>query len=186
MNFIGQKAIVDGFKDKLNQKNLGHAYALSGPAGMGKRTLARYLAKLLLCTEAASAPCGSCRSCRSFEADSNPHFLSISAETQKILIKQIRGLIEDISIKPSHGRKVYLIEDADRMTPDAQNCLLKTLEDPPPYAVILMTTAFYESLLVTVRSRIVQIKMMPYNNDEMAAIAHHNGQILKGREHLLS
>ncbi len=187
MQFIGQKPIIEGFRQKIKQNTLSHAYALTGPVGMGKRTLAHYLAKMLLCTgQEDLSPCGQCRSCKSFEAGANPQFTVIRNETRNILIKQIRGLIEDIGIRPASGRKVYLIEEAERMTPDAQNCLLKTLEEPPSYAVILLTSAFYESLLLTVRSRVVQIKLKPASFEELKRIVDLKGVAIEGKEHLLT
>lgn len=186
MNFIGQSSLVKDFKDKMENQSLSHAYAFTGPVGIGKRTFAGYLSQMLLCEDLAHAPCGHCRSCRCFEAEGHPRLTIIRNETQKILIKQIRGLIEDIGMRPSSGRKVYVIEEADRMTPDAQNCLLKTLEEPPSYAVILLTTAYYESLLTTVRSRTVQIKMKPYKEQDIRDIVLKKGVVLKGKEHLLA
>lgn len=186
MDFIGQRPIIEGFKDNIRQKSLGHAYALTGPAGIGKRTLAHYIAKMILCNGEGDIPCGNCRSCKSFEAGGNPGYIVIKNETQKILIGQIRDLIENISIRPAFGYKVYIIQEADRMTPEAQNALLKTLEEPPEYAVIILTTAFYESLLVTVRSRLVQMKLKPYSFEEMKGILQSNGLDIKGKEHIFN
>lgn len=187
MDFVGQTHIIEGFREKIKHNMLSHTYAFTGPVGMGKKTLAHYIGKMLLCTaQEELAPCGLCRSCKSFEAGVNPQFTMIRNETQKILIKQIRGLIEDVAMRPAMGRKVYLIEEADRMTPDAQNCLLKTLEEPPLYAVILLTTSIYESLLITVRSRIVQTKLKPYSVEEIEKIVTNKGIEVKGKEHLLT
>lgn len=186
MGFIGQKAIVEDFKDKIKHGTIGHAYALTGPVGMGKKTLALHLAKMLLCEGRDDVPCNQCRACKSLNAEGTPRLTIIRNETQKILIKQVRGLIEDIGIRPASGRKVYIIEDADRMTQDAQNCLLKTLEEPPSYAVILLTTAFYESLLLTIRSRVVQLKLKPYSDEELRSILKLNGHSIQGKEHLLA
>ncbi len=187
MEFIGQKSLVEDFKDKIQHQVVGHAYALTGPVGMGKKTLATHLAKMLLCEGGKDQlPCDRCIACKSFDPEGTPRLTIVKNETQKILIKQIRGLIEDIGIRPSTGRKVYLIQEADRMTPDAQNCLLKTLEEPPPYAVILLTTASYESLLLTIRSRVVQLKMKPYSEEELESIFKQKDIALKGKEHLLT
>lgn len=188
MDFIGQASIVKGLRNELINDSLGHAYTFTGEKGLGKRTLAHYTAKLILCNEKNIdlKPCGVCRSCRGFDENINPNFKVIRNETRKILIKQIRELIEDISIKPASGKKVYLIEEADLMTPDAQNCLLKTLEEPPDYGIILLTTAVYESLLLTIRSRVVQLRLKPYSINEMKAIAKAKGIDISDREHFLS
>lgn len=188
MDFIGQASLLKGFRNELMHNTLGHAYAFTGERGIGKRTLSRYVAKTILCTNRDNdyRPCGTCRSCKGFDENINPNFKIIRNETRKILIKQIRDLIEDISIRPAEGRKVYLIEEADLMTPDAQNCLLKTLEEPPSYGIILLTTSIYESLLLTIRSRIVQIRLKPYSVKDMKSIAKVNNIDITDKEHLLS
>lgn len=169
--FTGQNHIVKNFRNMHENGLLGHAYALTGPAGIGKKTLARVLAGMLLCYDAPEkAPCGHCNACKTFEAGTNPNLLIIAPKTQKILIEQIRVLIEDISVKPPVGRKVYIIEDADRMTPQAQNCLLKTLEEPPSYAVILLTVSHIDSLLLTIRSRVAQLSLHRYSDLEIRKI----------------
>lgn len=186
MDFIGQRAIVEDFQEKIKHNTIGHAYAITGPVGMGKKTLTHYLAKMLLCEGGEEKPCNQCRACKSYDEEGTPRLTIVRSETQRILIKQVRGLIEDIGIRPASGRKVYIIEDADRMTTESQNCLLKTLEEPPPYAVILLTTSFYESLLLTIRSRVVQVKMKPYTHDEMKRILEQHENNILGKEHVLA
>jgi len=184
MDFIGQKAIIENFRDHIKNNTLGHAYAFTGPEGAGKRTLASYISKMILCENSEGMPCGNCRSCKGFEAGGNPNFTVITSETQRILINQIREMIDNINIRPAFGRKVYLIEEADRMTVEAQNCLLKTLEEPPKYAVILMTTCHYDSLAATIRSRVVQTRLKPYTFDELSRILLVQGLDLKGKEYI--
>ncbi|HHW23788.1 MAG TPA: DNA polymerase III subunit delta' [Clostridiaceae bacterium] len=188
MGFTGQAHILERLKNEIKNGTLGHAYAFTGEKGIGKRTLAHYMAKTILCTEKGNdiEPCGKCRSCRSFEEGVNPNFRVIRNETKKILIRQIRDMIEDISVRPAEGKKVYLIEEADLMTVDAQNCLLKTLEEPPPYCIILLTTSVYESLLLTIRSRVAQLRLKPYTEGEIKTIAKANGIDIRGKEYLTS
>ncbi len=175
-SFIGQQSILEAFHEMNRKGLLGHAYALTGPEGIGKKTLAHELARMLLCYESPEkAPCGMCNACKTLEAGSNPNLVRIAPKTQKILIEQIRVLIDDIGVKPPYGRKVYIIEDADRMTQQAQNCLLKTLEEPPAYAVIIMTVSHFASLLVTIRSRAAQIKLSRYTPQEIKQILELKG-----------
>jgi len=176
-DFIGQRTVVERFLEQFRSGRTSHAYVLSGPPGIGKKTLAREMARTLLCLEGPdSAPCGRCRGCKSFEAGLNTNFLEIVPKTRNILIEQIRVMLDDIAIRPAMGRKVYLIQEADRMTPQAQNCLLKTLEEPPPYAVILMTASNFESLLITIRSRVVHFKLGPYTDAEIRLILKQHGK----------
>lgn len=188
MNYIGQTDIVDEFRNRIKHDSLSHAFVLTGEKGIGKKNLAHFISKALLCTEKGDVqlPCGYCRACKSFDENVNPSFMLIRSETKNIVIKQIRDLIDDIGIRPLQGRKVYIIENADRMTVQAQNCLLKTLEEPPIYAKIILTTANYDALLLTIRSRIVRINLKPSSINDIKLIAQKKGIDIAGKEHLLS
>lgn len=188
MNYIGQTDIVDEFRNRIKHDSLSHAFVLTGEKGIGKKNLAYFISKALLCTEKGDVqlPCGYCRACKSFDENVNPSFMLIRSETKNIVIKQIRDLIDDIGIRPLQGRKVYIIENADRMTVQAQNCLLKTLEEPPIYAKIILTTANYDALLLTIRSRIVRINLKPSSINDIKLIAQKKGIDIAGKEHLLS
>ena len=188
MNYIGQTDIVDEFRNRIKHDSISHAFVLTGEKGIGKKNLAHFISKALLCTEKGDVqlPCGYCRACKSFDENVNPSFMLIRSETKNIVIKQIRDLIDDIGIRPLQGRKVYIIENADRMTVQAQNCLLKTLEEPPIYAKIILTTANYDALLLTIRSRIVRINLKPSSINDIKLIAQKKGIDIAGKEHLLS
>ena len=162
MNFsdiIGQKEVVAGLKEALAHNRVGHAYGFAGPKGIGKKTVARIFAGALLCDgNQFDGGCGECAPCRMYQNGSNPDFFVISRPDSSIGVEDIRDLQSDIHIRPLYSkRKVYLITDADSMTVQAQNCLLKTLEEPPSYAVIILTVSGYTALLETVRSRILKI-----------------------------
>jgi DNA polymerase-3 subunit delta' len=157
-DIVGQKDVVSSLKNALEKDRVGHAYIFSGSKGIGKRALARIFAKGLLCSDQISnGGCGSCVPCRLFDSGSNPDYREVESSDLSIGVDEIRSLQSDIAVKPFYSnRKVYVIIDADKMTVQAQNCLLKTLEEPPGYAVIILTTANYDALLETVRSRAVR------------------------------
>lgn len=157
-DIIGQKEIISGLKSSLKQNRVGHAYIFSGPVGIGKRTVAKIFSKVLLCEEGKyDECCGFCQSCNMMESGSHPDFFQISIEGLKIGIDSIRDIQRDMVNKPLYSdRKVFLITEADKMTVQAQNCLLKTLEDPPGHSVIILTVSNYDSLIETIRSRAVR------------------------------
>ncbi len=155
---VGQNEIVEALKAQIKNNKIGHAYIFSGPSGIGKRTMAEVFSSILLCSDQGSTKrCGSCQSCLLFDNNSNPDYYVLEAEEASIKIEGIRNMLHHISTRPLYsGRKIYLIPEAEKMTVQAQNCLLKTLEEPPDYTTIILTVVSYESLLETIRSRCVR------------------------------
>lgn len=152
---VGQKNIIRIIKSSIKQNKVGHAYIFNGPKGIGKKTIAKIFAHMLLCDKPnENGGCGKCISCRLAENNNNPDFFIIESQDSSISVNNIRNMQRDIIVKPLYSnRKVYLIIDGEKMTVQAQNCLLKTLEEPPVYAVIILTTSNCDALLDTVRSR---------------------------------
>ncbi|HOJ09186.1 MAG TPA: DNA polymerase III subunit delta' C-terminal domain-containing protein [Clostridiales bacterium] len=169
---VGQKEIIGKLKKAVIDNKVGHAYIFSGPKGIGKRTVARAFAHMLLCLmPGENGPCGVCRPCILWNENSNPDFYEIETSDANISIDDIRSMQAKIVVRPLYSdRKVYLITDADKMTIQAQNCLLKTLEEPPGYTVIILTTANYEALLGTVRSRGTKYTFGKYSHNEVRAV----------------
>jgi len=172
MNFddiAGQSEIVASLKHSIENNSIGHAYVFDGPAGIGKKTVARITAGVLLCLERLSARrCGSCISCRTFDFDSNPDFYEIESGGDAISVEQIRKMRDSVAVRPMYGnRKVYLIAGAEDMTVQAQNCLLKTLEEPPEYAVIILTVSNYAALIETIRSRAFRLSFKKNTDAEV-------------------
>jgi len=177
-NIIGQRDLIIQLKRLISQDLTGHAYAFSGPDGIGKKTLALAFAKDLLCLQAKSDNCR-CISCRTFSEHTNPDFYEVVSDKKSIGVDSIREMLDDAAHRPTYGnRKVYLIDDAELMTVQAQNCLLKTLEEPSEYVVIILLTTNFEALLPTIQSRTVNLRMVPYSDDEMKKIicSRHNVQ----------
>ncbi len=166
---IGQKTLVTQLKKIIAANKTGHAYAFSGPSGTGKRTIALAYARALLC--AGCSPGALCLPCRTFIEGTNPDFYEVVTEKQSIGVDLVRTMQEDLANRPTYGnRKVYFIDGAQQMTVQAQNCLLKTLEEPPEYAVILMSVTNFDALLSTIRSRTVNFRINPYSDAEMQQI----------------
>jgi len=188
-DIIGQNEVVNSLKAVLKDNSARHAYIFAGPEGIGKRTVAKIFASALLCNERNSFDnCGDCRPCKLFESGSNPDFYVLEAEGASISVDDIRIIQQDISIKPMYSeRKVYLIIEADKMTVHAQNCLLKTLEEPPGYAVIILTVVNPSSLLETIKSRSIIYNFRKNTDEEVKrCIQKIKGQELPGIDFIVS
>ncbi len=163
-DIIGQQTAVDFLQGAIREEKVSHAYIFDGQALSGKKTLAGIFAKTLLCEEGGTEPCGHCHSCSMAESGNHPDIITVTHEKPSTLsVGEIRQqLVGDIGIKPYTGRKkVYIVPDASLMNAQAQNALLKTLEEPPAYAVIILLTDNEMKLLPTLRSRSVTLKMRP-------------------------
>lgn len=159
---VGHKDIIQYIKNAVEQNKLSHAYILNGQRGSGKKLLARLFAMTLQCESGKSEPCGECRSCMQTKNGNQPDIITLVHEKPtSISVDEIREQLNgDIMIKPySSPYKIYIIPEADLMTQQAQNALLKTLEEPPEYAVIFLLTENADSLLSTIRSRCVMLKL---------------------------
>jgi len=146
-----------------------HALLIAGPVGAGKRTAALVFAKAAMCPHRQGhLACGKCRVCTSFDAGTNPDLTVVDCE-KSIKVEAVRELRELAFANPvSAVRRVFVIMDADKMTPQAQNALLKLFEEPPPHLIIILTAASADSLLSTVRSRAAELRMGPMSVSETA------------------
>lgn len=159
---VGHRDIIQYIQDAVQQNKVSHAYILNGQRGSGKKMLAKLFAMTLQCESNKSDPCGECRSCIQANNGNQPDIITVKHEKPaSISVDDIRTQVNgDIMIKPySSPYKVYIIPDADLLTVQAQNALLKTIEEPPEYAVILLLTENADSLLPTIRSRCVMLKL---------------------------
>jgi DNA polymerase-3 subunit delta' len=168
-SIIGQEEVVTNLKNLIADERVGHAYIFAGPKGIGKRSIARIFASMLLC----SAPknngcCGTCMQCTMLKEGSNPDYTELDTEGKSIGVGEIRRIQADVIVRPMYSkRKVYLIADSERMTVQAQNSLLKTLEEPPEYTVIILTTSNYDALLETIRSRAIRYNLKNNTPEEV-------------------
>jgi DNA polymerase-3 subunit gamma/tau len=151
---VGQESIIRTLKNALTTQTLGHAYLFTGPRGTGKTTTARLLAKTVNCTNPADGePCNECQQCREITAGISFNVIEIDAASNRG-IDNIRELREKVMMPPSAGRyKIYILDEAHMLTTEAFNALLKTLEEPPDYAIFVMATTDVHKMLPTVLSR---------------------------------
>ena len=159
---VGHKDILKYISSAVENNRVSHAYILNGERGSGKRMLANLFATTLLCESGNSEPCGKCHSCRQAESGNHPDIIRVTHEKpNSISVDDIRTQVNNtVDIKPYQGPyKVYIIPQADLMTPQAQNAILKTIEEPPAYAVFLLLTENAEMLLPTINSRCVMLKL---------------------------
>lgn len=159
---VGHKNIIEYIQNAVDANKVSHAYILNGESGSGKKMLATLFAETLLCEEQGSSPCNKCHSCKQADSGNHPDVIWVQHEKPNtISVDDIRTqLNNDIEIKPYQGPyKIYIVPEADLMTTQAQNALLKTLEEPPEYAVIFLLTENAEKLLPTITSRCVMLKL---------------------------
>lgn len=158
---IGQNHISDHFRNAIKMDKISHAYIINGEADSGKRDLALKFAMALQCERNDGDACMECRSCRQALSDNQPDIKWITYEKSGIGVDEIREQINnDIIIKPySSRRKIYIVPDSEKMTVQAQNALLKTIEEPPAYAVIILLTTNADSFLQTILSRCVLLNI---------------------------
>ena len=159
---VGHRDIIQYIQDAVKQNKVSHAYIMNGQRGSGKKLLAKLFAMTLQCETGSTDPCGECKSCIQAHNNNQPDIITIRHEKPaSISVDDIREQLNgDIMIKPySSPYKVYIIPEADLLTVQAQNALLKTIEEPPEYAVIFLLTENADSLLPTIRSRCVMLKL---------------------------
>ena len=162
-NIIGNENAKEYLSKSINQNNILHSYLFVGTDGIGKALIAKEFSKKILCLNKINN-C-TCKSCISFEGNNHPDFFIINDKESNIIkVEDIRKLTEKVYEKPIlSSNKIYIINDCDKLTIEAQNCLLKTLEEPPEFIVIILITSNENLLLNTIKSRCMTVK---FNNIE--------------------
>lgn len=163
-DIIGQEQIKEHLMNALSTGKVSHAYIINGEKSSGKEFIARVFAMALQCQQGEAEPCQECHSCKQALSENHPDIIRVAHEKPNtISVDDIRVQINnDVAIKPySSPHKIYIVNEAEKMTQQAQNAILKTLEEPPEYAVILLLTANVNSLLPTILSRCVVLNMKP-------------------------
>lgn len=167
---IGQKEVVNILKEELKDDRINHAYLFYGKEGIGKKTLATEFARALLCNQIENDSCNICNNCRRVEHGNHPDLKIIEGneKTKNLKIEQIREMQKEIAYKPYESEyKIYIIDGAENMTTQAANSLLKTLEEPPSYAVIILISEELNKLLPTVISRCQNLRFSNISREKM-------------------
>lgn len=183
-NIIGHEQNIEHLEKAIKNGQVSHAYIFNGENGIGKMTMAKSFAKALLCETKNS--CGTCQSCVQMESDNHPDVIYVTHEKAGITVDDIRNQVnQSILVKPySSDYKVYIIDEADKMNLAAQNALLKTIEEPPAYAVIILISDNKDSFLETILSRCVVLNFGPVKEEQVRDyIISHYGEN-KEREEL--
>ncbi len=169
-DIVGQKGLVELMKGAVKNGTVSQGYLLSGEFRSGKEFVATIFANALQCEDKEHAPCGKCKACKLAAERNHPDIKYIAHDKPSTVgVEDIRRQVnDDVVIKPYIGPyKIYIIEEAEKMTPAAQNALLKTLEEPPEYVVIILLATSEEEMLQTIRSRCVCLSMKPVPDDEL-------------------
>lgn len=170
---VGHGPLVQRLAAMFARGRLAHAMIFAGPDGIGKCLAARAFAASLFCEAPTPEPCGECPACRQVAAGTHPDLLLVAVPDGKrdIGVDQVRTLKRSVHIRAVSGRgKVAIVNEAERLTPAAQNALLKTLEEPPAGVFLVLVTASPDALLSTVRSRCQRIPFPPLSAAAVAAI----------------
>jgi len=163
-DIIGQEQIKEHLQNALSMGKISHAYIINGEKSSGKEFIAKIFAMALQCEAGGTEPCNECRSCKQTLSKNQPDIIYVSHEKpNSIGVDDIRLQVNnDVAIKPYSSKyKIYIINEAEKMTPQAQNAILKTLEEPPAYAVIILLVSNINALLPTILSRCVTLSMKP-------------------------
>ncbi len=167
-DIVGHTQVIEHLRSAVKLDKISHAYIINGEAGSGKKMLASAFAMTLQCETGNDEPCGKCKSCIQAINGNQPDIIWLSHEKPgSIGVDDIRvQLNNDIGVKPySSNYKIYIINEADKLTVQAQNALLKTLEEPPIYGVIILLTTNHEALLLTILSRCVTLSLKFVEDD---------------------
>lgn len=148
---VGHEKVLRALEGDIAQKNVSHAYLLSGPDNVGKFTVAQKLAHILQCEQGY---CRECTACQEIDRGYHSDTLIMADDGSSVKIEQIRGVLERLNITKQSPYKVFLMENIERMTLESSNALLKTLEDPPQGVVFVLTTSRVKDVLPTIVSRV--------------------------------
>ena len=177
---VGHEQIKEHMQAAIRDKKPFHAYLFQGEEGVGKEALARTFAAGLQCqSESADKPCKECVSCRQMESGNQPDVIWVTREKASLGVDEIREqLCNTMDIKPfSSPYKIYLVPEAEKMTEAAQNALLKTIEEPPEYGIVILMTSNISALLPTIQSRCLTMEFRPLSTPVVESYVKEHCQV---------
>ena len=177
---VGQEQIKEHMQAAIRDKKPFHAYLFQGEEGVGKEALARTFAAGLQCqSESTDKPCKECVSCRQMESGNQPDVIWVTREKASLGVDEIREqLCNTMDIKPfSSPYKIYLVPEAEKMTEAAQNALLKTIEEPPEYGIVILMTSNISALLPTIQSRCLTMEFRPLSTAVVESYVKEHCQV---------
>ena len=177
---VGHEQIKEHMQAAIRDKKPFHAYLFQGEEGVGKEALARTFAAGLQCqSESADKPCKECVSCRQMESGNQPDVIWVTREKASLGVDEIREqLCNTMDIKPfSSPYKIYLVPEAEKMTEAAQNALLKTIEEPPEYGIVILMTSNICALLPTIQSRCLTMEFRPLSTAVVESYVKEHCQV---------
>ncbi len=166
---LGQERMIRYFRKGIERDALSHAYIISGEKGMGKKTVANAFALELFCERGGA--CLSCHSCKQILAGTHPDVIKLRHEKPgSIGVEEVRRqLVEDAYIRPYREKyKLYIVDEAHKLTTEAQNALLKTIEEPPPYLIVLLLSCNIHTFLDTICSRCMHLALEYLDEERLA------------------
>lgn len=178
MTLYAKDGAVSLIRSMIQRGRLPHAFIIFGEKGVGKRTLAREMASEILCERGSGEPCGKCSACMKLSRDIHPDFIAKtpSGKSGNYLTEDLRNIISDASVTPSEGdKKIYFLPSIDKALPEAQNMLLKIVEEPPRHVMFIMTAESKERILPTILSRVISIGITEPSEDECLSALIENG-----------
>ena len=173
-NILGNNKIKESLQESIKQNKVSHSYLFIGMSGIGKKLIAKEFAKAILCL-GDNKYCDNCKSCLEFDGQNNPDFFIVEPDGNAIKIDQIRNMQRGVQEKPIISRsKVYIIDNADLMTKEAQNALLKTLEEPPEFVTIILIGENENAFLATIKSRCMILHFNSISNSDIKKYLEDN------------
>lgn len=178
-NVIGHEEIVEHLQSAIKMGKISHAYIFAGEDGIGKNFVADIFAATIQCEAKQDNPCGVCKSCHQAMSGNQPDIKRVTHEKSGIGVDDIRVQVNtDIGVKPyASPYKIYIVDEAEKMTEQAQNALLKTIEEPPEYAVIILLTNNLNAFLQTILSRCVILNFKSVDTKEIESYLMKNAKI---------